>query len=40
VKNLNKILSLNITLSYFEKCMVIAFLFFEEIAVEYAIIEV
>ena len=40
VKLLNKIISLNINLSYFEKCTIIAFLFFEEIGVEYAIIEV
>lgn len=36
----NKLISLDVDLSYFEKCTLIAFLYFKEIEVEYAIIEV
>lgn len=39
VKYLNKIINLELELSYFEKCMLISFLYFEEKKVEYAIIE-
>ncbi len=40
VENLNKILELNIDFSYFEKCVLLSFLYFRQCKCEYIILEV